>query len=279
MLFASVELAERIECAERQLVADGARATMGRRGVEGMIREIGGGVVACVVDGSPLNKMAGLGFEWPIDAALLGEVEQEFASRGQSLQAEVSILARPEVSEMLTRRGYLLRGFENVLGCALTDGLDVRVEIDVALSPREERESWIDMMIDSFLVPDTQGVESHEVFDRDVLRQITSDLVADDAYACYVARVGGEPAGGASMRVTDGVAQLTGAATVPEHRRRGVQTALLRSRLIAAKERGADVAVVTTLPGSKSHQNVQRQGFELLYTRAILVKDPPADAP
>ena len=31
-------------------------------------------------------------------------------------------------------------------------------------------------------------------------------------------------------------------------------------------------AVVTTQPGSKSQQNVQRRGFHLLYTRAILVK-------
>jgi hypothetical protein len=32
------------------------------------------------------------------------------------------------------------------------------------------------------------------------------------------------------------------------------------------------VAVVTTQPASRSQQNVQRRGFDLLYTRAILVK-------
>jgi len=35
---------------------------------------------------------------------------------------------------------------------------------------------------------------------------------------------------------------------------------------------GCDVAVVTTQPGSKSQENLQRQGFELLYTRAVLVR-------
>ena len=35
-----------------------------------------------------------------------------------------------------------------------------------------------------------------------------------------------------------------------------------------------DVAVITTQPGSKSQQNAQRQGFDLLYTRAVLVKQP-----
>jgi hypothetical protein len=51
-----------------------------------------------------------------------------------------------------------------------------------------------------------------------------------------------------------------------------VQGTLLSERLRAAEKAGCDVAVVTTQPGSKSQENVQKQGFELLYTRAILVK-------
>ena len=31
--------------------------------------------------------------------------------------------------------------------------------------------------------------------------------------------------------------------------------------------------MVTTQPGSKSQQNVQRQGFELVYARAVLVRE------
>ena len=79
-------------------------------------------------------------------------------------------------------------------------------------------------------------------------------------------------AGGASLRVCAGVAQLCGAATAPAHRRRGAQSAMLATRLADAARQGCDGAVVTTQPGSKSQQNVQRQGFELLYTRAILVR-------
>jgi GNAT superfamily N-acetyltransferase len=80
------------------------------------------------------------------------------------------------------------------------------------------------------------------------------------------------PAGGASLRLFEGIAQLCGAATLPEHRRHGVQSALLAARLEAAVRAGCDVAVVTTTPGSKSQENVQGQGFDLLYTRAILVR-------
>jgi GNAT superfamily N-acetyltransferase len=74
--------------------------------------------------------------------------------------------------------------------------------------------------------------------------------------------------------MSEGVAQLCGAATLPAHRRHGVQAALLGTRLAAAARAGCDLAVVTTLPGSKSQHNVQRRGFELLYTRAVLVHQP-----
>ena len=99
--------------------------------------------------------------------------------------------------------------------------------------------------------------------------------VGDMATASGFARPVGTASitGGASLRVCEGVAQLCGAATAPAHRRRGVQSALLAARLADSARQGCDVAVVTTQPGSKSQQNVQRQGFELLYTRAILVRE------
>jgi GNAT superfamily N-acetyltransferase len=93
----------------------------------------------------------------------------------------------------------------------------------------------------------------------------------------YLARVRGAAAGGASMRLFEGIAQLCGAATLPEYRRQGVQTALFNARLRAAQRAGCRIAVVTTQPGTKSQHNAQRRGFHLLYARAILVKEPPGD--
>jgi ribosomal protein S18 acetylase RimI-like enzyme len=72
--------------------------------------------------------------------------------------------------------------------------------------------------------------------------------------------------------VAEGVAQFAGAATAPAHRRRGIQSALLSTRLADAAAAGCDVAVITTQPGSTSQQNAQSRGFDLLYTRAVLVK-------
>jgi hypothetical protein len=54
----------------------------------------------------------------------------------------------------------------------------------------------------------------------------------------------------------------------------GAATSSNRLRTCSADAPGCDVAVIVTQPGSKSQQNAQRQGLDLLYTRAVLVKHP-----
>jgi GNAT superfamily N-acetyltransferase len=93
-------------------------------------------------------------------------------------------------------------------------------------------------------------------------------------FTYYLATIDGATAGVATMRLDGEVAQLCGATTLPAFRRRGVQTALLQTRLADARRAGARLAVMTTAPGSKSQENGQRQGFALLYSRVLLVKEP-----
>ncbi|MDN3355627.1 GNAT family N-acetyltransferase [Actinomadura sp. DC4] len=275
-LFCGIDLAGRIERAEVQLIANGGEAARRRRvDAPGFVLPIAGGVASFAEEDSPLNKVAGLGFGGVPSASDFDEIEQAFAACGSPVQVELCHLADPAIGALVTERGYRLISFENVLGRALT-GASERVTppgIEVRPSGEEEFGRWLDVVVEGFAHPDAQGVPSHEEFPRDVLARAVRDL-ATAGVTRYVAVRDGVVAGGASVRMADGVAQLTGAATAPAHRRHGVQTALLSARLADAAANGCDVAVITTQPGSKSQQNAQRQGFDLLYTRAILVKQP-----
>jgi GNAT superfamily N-acetyltransferase len=93
---------------------------------------------------------------------------------------------------------------------------------------------------------------------------------------CFLARVDGQPAGGATLVVQQGVALVNGASTLPPFRRQGVQTALLQARRAAAAAAGCDLAMTCTRPGTPSQRNVERQGFQVAYTRVVLVKDCPS---
>jgi GNAT superfamily N-acetyltransferase len=275
-LFGGSELAARIERAEAELMAEATRAALRRRGREdaGFVTPVAGGVATFAEDGSPYNKVTGLGFEGLPDAAALTEIEEGFARRGATTQAEVASLADPDLVHLLVARGYRLVSFENVLGRDLRAGarpVDVP-EVEVRRSGPDELDAWVELVTDAGAHPDTQGIAMEE-FPRDVLETAERDSAAVAGIRRYIALRAGRPAGGASYRVTDGIAQLTGAGTVPAHRRHGVQTALLATRLADAAAAGCDIAVVTTQPGSTSQQNVQRRGFDLLYVRAVLLRE------
>ena len=275
-LFCDTALAARIERAEAQLIARSSEAA-GRRQADtaGFVIPVAGGVASFAEEGSPFNKVAGLGFDGVPTSAALDEIEDAFAARGAPVQVELAHLVDPTIGALLTDRDYRLESFENVLGLALNyhnervtpPGVQVRPSGD------DEFELWLDVVADAAAHPDTQGVPWREEFPREVYLRAERDAAAAGVTR-YVALLDGTIAGGAGLRIDEGVAQLAGAGTAPAHRRRGVQTALLSARLADAADAGCDVAVITTQPGSKSQQNAQRRGFELLYTRAVLVKQP-----
>ena len=271
-IFCSVEMAAQIEAAERGLLAGGVAAARQRDpGGQHLAMELVGGVATWCSPGSPLNKVAGLGFAGVPTAEQLAAVEAAYRERGEGVRVELTTLGDPGIGEALTRRGYHLAGFENVLGLALPAGIPAIAGIDIAPVEKEEAETWLDVLVTGFAAPDEQGVASDEEFPREVLAKAIEDLTASSGFRRYLARIGGAIVGGACLRIDGKVAQLSGAATLPAARRRGVQSALLAHRLEKAAAAGCEIAVVTTQPGSKSQQNVQRQGFELLYSRAVLV--------
>jgi hypothetical protein len=82
----------------------------------------------------------------------------------------------------------------------------------------------------------------------------------------YLARVNGEPAAAASLYLDPHGCLLSGAATLPQFRRRGCQSALITRRLTDARTL-TDLAVVTTAFGSASQSNLERAGFRQTHTR------------
>ncbi|MFC6599455.1 GNAT family N-acetyltransferase [Kitasatospora paranensis] len=276
-LFCDTALAGRIERVEAQLIAKGSEAAHRRRADgAGFVLPIAGGVASFAEEDSPLNKVAGLGFGGLPSAAALDGIERAFAACGAPVQVELAHLGDPAIGTLLTERGYRLASYENVLGRALGGDHEQVAPPGVEVRPSgdDEFDRWLDVVAAGFAHPDTRGVSSHEEFPRDVIARAVRDLAAAAGVMRYVALLDGVIVGGAGLRMAEGVAQFTGAATAPDHRRRGVQTALLSTRLADAAAAGCDIAVVTTQPGSTSQQNAQRRGFDLLYTRAVLLKQP-----
>lgn len=278
-LFASQDLAARLERADRTLIGDAIATTRERHPQADVFSiPLAGGLTAFGGEHSPLNKVVGLGFDGAPSAEALEMIEQEYARRDCAVQVELSTLANPEIGATLSKRGYQLCGHENVLGLPLPTPVrkPANDNFDLVITPVDAREhdQWLDCVVSGFLSVDAQGVAAHESFERRSLETVIDDFASVPGMSRLIARLGGAVVGGASMRITDGVAQLCGASTLPQWRRRGAHSAMLSARLQLAAESGCDIAIVTTLPGSKSQENVQKRGFELLYSRALLVREP-----
>ena len=281
-MFATASLARRIESADAGLIRTIAGAAAPRVPKDDIVVcEMHGGVAAYVEPGSPYNKAAGFGFGGVPPAEEMDALEAQFSARNAPLQFEVSSLADPALVKMLTTRGYALVAFENVLGIAVESGARAQAlppGVRITKTSEADAQVWMDTMADAFMTPDVyDGPASQESIPRDVLTRIFGDAVAA-GFDRFVAWRGESVAGAATFRTQDRVAQFCGAATMPAHRRQGVQSALLRHRLNEAARLGCDVGVVTTTPGSTSQANVQKAGFSLLYVRANLVLEPGARA-
>ena len=93
----------------------------------------------------------------------------------------------------------------------------------------------------------------------------------------FLARIEDKVVGGCGGRAIPEarIAAFFGTATLPEYRGRGVQSALIAKRLHEAGLAGCEYAVVSTHPGSGSQRNMERRGFRVAYTKAVMTRTWP----
>lgn len=273
-MFADVSLARQIDLAEGRLCALFAEAVGRRRAdARALVLPLAGGLAVFAGAGSPSSKAIGVAIGETLEPGELDQVEAAWRERGEPMRVELSSLADPSAGTLLTSRGYRLINFEDVLGRALDGPDDVTAgAIEIGVVEPADARTWLDVAIDGFAAPDDSPTAS-ETFPRETLEEVLRDIAEVDGLLRYLARIDGQPAGEAALRIDGDLGQLAGAATLPAFRRRGVQNALLYRRLADARRAGCRLAVVTTQPGSRSQSNAKKRGFALLYTRAVLVRE------
>jgi hypothetical protein len=253
MLHATLELARRIDRAEIDFCALASGA--GRPdGVASL--EVAGGRALCSFEGSPLNKVLGLGLGVPVEDADLDAIEAFYDERGVPTQIELCPLAVTGLAARLTRRGYQLQAFENQLALSLDDLAPLREPgFRVTTTTPDLDDLWLRVAATGFAAPDGAGALAAPPA-PDLLGTITkvmSGFIHPD-FERLLVWVDGEPAGVANAYVADGVLGIAGTTTLPAFRRRGVQQAVVAHAVHRGRGR-ASLATATTEPGSISQRN------------------------
>ena len=256
------ETARRIEDAQARY-AESFAAALARLDPSVGARSLafGGGAAVFAGRGSPLSQALGLLGE--ISAADLDRIEELL---GPPCRIELTPHASAALPRLLSERKYRIGEWHQMLARPLeTEWPEEPPGVEIARVGPAEADAWARLVVASFQEKD--DVPAGEA-------RLLVPATGAEGVACFIARVDGLAAGGASAFVSPSrAAVLAGAGVLPRFRGLGVQRALIAARLQYAKEKGADVAASSTLPNSLSQKNLERFGFRILYPKAVLVRD------
>ena len=218
--------------------------------------------------GRKLNHVVGLGMGAVVTDEDLDSLVHAYAERGMATEIDLCPHADPSALAALGRAGFSVNAFSNTYVRALTDDdLVPRFpdHIDV-LTERADTES-------RFVAASVAGFGGQaQPKPAALLEALARIAMARADTTLFIAMVNGVAAGSAGMSILPSVlgpiAHLYIASTLPAYRSQGVQLALLRARLQAAKRAGCVLASVTARPGNGSTRNVERAGLSLAYTTA-----------
>jgi hypothetical protein len=264
VIFAGVDLARRLEAAEARNDVACAHAHQQLNPATGAtVLEVAAGFAIFVGAESPLTHALGLGMRGPVSAEELASMEDFFRERGAAVTVDLCPLADASLVELLAHRGYRIAEFNNVLVRALA-GVDLAPP-EICVRPAHDGEEllWANTVGRGFLEKNELTGE-----EMDVGRSIWHMPEA----CCYLASREGPPGAAGAMTHHSGLAILFADSAMLGHRGAGLQSALIRRRLRDAVEAGCDLAAACTAPGSISQRNYERAGFQVAYTKTVLVR-------
>ncbi|HEX5732866.1 MAG TPA: GNAT family N-acetyltransferase [Blastocatellia bacterium] len=260
-------LAVRLETAEALNQVEYAK-TYNRVGLEpeAAYKKIGSGYAVFAGIDSPLSQSFGMGLEGEVADDEIDELEAFFKDRGAAVNVEICNMVDMSLIQKLIERRYTISEFTHVLVRPISpdDAFEVKGDYIIREVGEDEIDTFSRVVAEGF-------VESGLA--QDALIDVFKVFFRQANCTCFAAINNGEPAGGGAAFIQDGVAELGGASTMPAHRNLGIQNALLRKRLSFGVSKGCDLAMVTTLPGTTSQRNVQRQGFQIAYARTKFTRE------
>ncbi len=271
MDFVDQALARRLESAEEMPQVHYARLYQKLKPEIGAaVEPICGGHMIFAGLNSPIGRTVGMGFDGSATAAELDRMEQFYRLHAAPSQIDVCPLTDPSLFEMLKQRGYVMAELNNVLFRRLntndrTEAPETPVGATIRQGHANEADAFSVIVVRSFF-PDGGEPEG--------FAEMIAPIYQAEGAVLYVAEVDGATvACGAGLIIPERrILALFGAGTLPEFRRRGLQTTLLRRRMEVAQKAGCEYAVIITQGGTTSMRNAERLGFRVAYSKATLMK-------
>jgi GNAT superfamily N-acetyltransferase len=206
-----------------------------------------------------LNRVNGLGLRGPVGDADLDEIDAFFRAGGTRYAIGVSPSAPPDLAPRLAERGFEPGYAWMKFGRGLEPPPRVETALRIEEAGADRGALFGSIVARGFGLPD-------------VAAEWFAALARRQGFRLFLAFDGEEPVGAGALFVRDGIGWLGVAATLPEHRRKGAQGAILAARIRLARELGlralaTETGERTADRPSNSYRNILWAGFEERYLR------------
>jgi len=212
------------------------------------------------VDVPMLNRIVGLGLAEPVTDETIDRIYELYGRAKVRFMVQMSPAAlTEELHARLEARGLprkdnwvnLIRGIE--------PPPEIRTDLRIEQIGREHAEGFADVICVAFELPREYGV-------------LLTPLVGRAGWRHYLGFDGETAVAAGALYVHDQVGLLAMAGTLPSHRRRGGQGALITRRLREAAALGCRWLVIETFLDTPEHpnpsfHNMLRTGFQVAYER------------
>jgi hypothetical protein len=217
------------------------------------------------VDISEFNRVFGVGITEPATETIIDRIIALYAPAGNDFVVHVDPTAQPgELASWLEQRGFKRSHNSVWVYRDASEPSDITTDLRIECIGREYADAFADVAVAAFEMPR-------------LLHTMGASLVGRPNWRNYLAFDGDIPVAVASLFVQDGIGWLGNGATLPSHRRRGAQGALMAQRILdGIKEMQCnwfitETAEETVENPNPSYHNMLRNGFKLAYLRANYV--------
>ncbi|MED1205789.1 GNAT family N-acetyltransferase [Heyndrickxia acidicola] len=176
----------------------------------------------------------------------------------------------PDLFANLSKKGFYHHDFHTVLFRSLSSNIQIiKTSISPGITIRELKRHEFGLFADIY----TNGFQMPSFLKQSVAEN--NEVLYDNKdWTFYLAIIENEPAGIGVLFMKNGIATLAAAATLPEFRNRGVQSALISHRINQAYIHGCYLITGQAKFGSVSQNNMEREGLKVAvaYTKSIWIK-------
>jgi GNAT superfamily N-acetyltransferase len=249
-----------VRAAEREIALRDARRMVR------VMQEVGGasgqalakGWLVADTLGSWADYAVGLGMHGTEPDSRVQQLVDYYVSRGRVPRIQVTEGADLNWVHSLTSAGFKFYDRDNVLMRPLVAPLERR-STRISFTRVDPTDSE---HLDQWVQAQCQGFTPHETPSQGAI-EIARRVAGSPRTLCLLVFWEGALAASGGVEFYEQSSVLFGGATLPEFRKRGLQSALIDHRLDLALERGAAYALVASEPEGGTERNARRAGFEL----------------